>query len=138
MRRLFQLLLLCEALSTLLSAVACFVAPEAMMGSLLGGPGSADALALLPHTGASWVLPALLLLLCLRLGPGEEASLRRMLLPVLVGDLVHTIAVFKLVQHTGIWSPGALGGVGLTALYFVYRGALCWRPALLLGPAEPR
>lgn len=132
-RLLFRACVVVEALSTIIGAVSAFLAPELAIGSLISGQIVPQARAVMPQAGAAWLVLALMMLGTLRLRPGDERALRIILLPLLIGDVVHLAAAALLIREYGSWTGGAIGLAVFTLVLFTYRTLAALRPELLLG-----
>jgi hypothetical protein len=131
-RNFLRALVLMEVASTLIGAVLCVAAPERVIGPLVAGPLDAQAADVLPHAGASWVVLAMLLLGSLRLRAGQEGVLRMLLIPLLVGDVLHLGAIAILVGGHGDWTAGAVGLALTPVVVATYRLVLLFRPGWFL------
>lgn len=134
-RRVLRGFVVIEVLSTLGGAVATLVAPDAAMGPLVTGDLVPQAAALAPHAGASWLVIALLLLGTLRLHAGDGRVLRLILVPILVGDILHLGAMHWLVQAHGAWTMEALAVAAIVLGVAAYRSVIIARPRWFLPTA---
>ena len=127
MARLIRLLLLYfEGVTTIIAGLVAATAPAAMMSTLTpleAGPAAADVAQML---GAGWIVIGLVV--CLLPQLREPRHLRLMILPVLVGDLLHLGAVWP-------WtSEAALTHVVPSVVYFLNRGSIALWPGGFLKP----
>ena len=128
LRRLRLFLLYFEGVTTVISGLVAFSSPVMMMSVLTAqeaGPAAEDVARML---GVGWVVIGLVVCMLPKLR--DPRHLRLMILPVLVGDLLHMAATWP-------WdSVAALMHVVPTVIYTLNRGSIALRPEGFLSPGK--
>jgi len=124
MRTVLRLLLYFEGITTVFSGIGAMLYTEKfipIVSAQTAAPSAADAVRQL---GATWVVCGLLVLLATQVK--DARSLRLMLIPLLVGDVLHALALWP-------WTTHALPHLIPTVLYFFSRGTIVWRTDWFVG-----
>jgi hypothetical protein len=129
---LVRLILLVECVSTFVGALLAFAAPEREVRMIAPVHLDRVARAVVMQVGASWVVLALLIVILLRLGPDDRRPLRMIIGAILVGDVLHVLAVAALADAAGTISGSGIGQLVFLAVLVANRVAAWLDPRLVL------
>lgn len=124
-RSLRVLLLYIEGLTTLLVGAVAVFAPDLVLDKITELPADPAGLAVTRQLGTAWVVAGLLA--CMLTQLRDARSLRLVVLPLLVGDIFHLIAVWP-------WDAFAMTHVIPTVIYSLNRSSIALWPESFIAP----
>ena len=116
-----------EGVTTMVAGLLTLLAPERMMSVLTTLEANAAAEDVARMLGVAWIVIGLVVCLLPRVRAAE--TLRVLLLPLLIGDVLHLAALWP-------WSPGSATHVIPSLIYLLNRGSIALRPEAFLGTPE--
>lgn len=125
-RWLRRAVLYVEALSTGGLGLVAVLAPALVLSKITDLPADPSALAVARQLGAAWVVIGVVE--CLLPYVDNPRTLRMIVMPIFIGDILHGIAVWP-------WGAFALTHVIPTAVYAVNRASIVVWPESFLGRA---